>query len=346
MQSVITLQTFNIRDIQEDTARHLNAFWNRMRLERLPDDPPIPFEEEWQGWQNYPPFEDLQVFAIWNPEQTGIIATGEAFTFLTEENQHLLFFEISVAPQQRQQGLGRQLLRLAADLAQEKGKRLMMTETNDRVLAGEIFAERMGAKAVMHSRTNQLLVEDIDTNLLARWMDNTSGRFDEFELGYWDGIYPEAQIEGVHDLFQIVKDEPKDDMDFEDREITIEQLRQMEQYQIARGVERWTSYAIEKATGRFCGFTEVFWNPNRPTLLNQGFTGVNPDFRGKSLGRLMKATMLERVLRERPQVQKIRTGNANSNRFMLAINNELGFKPYIAWTVWQIDTAKVQEYLS
>jgi len=198
----------------------------------------------------------------------------------------------------------------------------------------------------MHSRTNQLFVEDIDMELLERWADNSSGRFDAFELGYWDGVYPEKQIEGVHDLFQIVKDEPKDDLDFEDREITVEQLRQMEQYQLARGVERWTCYALEVATGRFCGFTEVFWNPNRPTLLNQGFTGVNPTFRGKSLGRLMKATMMERVLRERPQVEKIRTGNANSNQFMLAINNELGFKPYIDWTVWQIDTVKVLEYLS
>ena len=31
---------------------------------------------------------------------------------------------------------------------------------------------------------------------------------------------------------------------------------------------------------------------------------------------------------------------------MMKINNELGFKPYIADCVWQVETEKVAEYLS
>lgn len=47
-----------------------------------------------------------------------------------------------------------------------------------------------------------------------------------------------------------------------------------------------------------------------PEILQQGFTGVNPDFRGKNLGRLMKAAMFEKILRERPVVKILRTGNS------------------------------------
>ena len=55
------------------------------------------------------------------------------------------------------------------------------------------------------------------------------------------------------------------------------------------------------------------------------------------VGRLMKAAMFEKILR---------TGNANSNRFMLAIKIEMGVKHYIAWTVWQIATDKVFENIN
>lgn len=45
------------------------------------------------------------------------------------------------------------------------------------------------------------------------------------------------------------------------------------------------------------------WNPNRPMILEQGFTGVYPEYRNKGLGRWLKAEMMQRILRERPEVE-------------------------------------------
>jgi len=56
--------------------------------------------------------------------------------------------------------------------------------------------------------------------------------------------------------------------------------------------------------------------------------------------------MLDKILKERSQVKYVRTGNADVNAAMLKINNELGFKPYTADALWQVEIQKVLEYLS
>jgi mycothiol synthase len=124
-----------------------------------------------------------------------------------------------------------------------------------------------------------------------------------------------------------------------------EQLRQSEQNLFARGNQRWTFYAVERATGKFSGYTETIWNPNRPEILQQEMTGVFPQYRNQGLGRWLKAAMLDKVLKERPGIKYVRTGNADSNATMLKINTELGFKPYMADTFWQVEIQKVIDYL-
>ena len=114
----------------------------------------------------------------------------------------------------------------------------------------------------------------------------------------------------------------------------------------SRGNQRWTLYLRDIANGQIAGLTEVFWNPNRPMILNQGFTGIYPSYRNKGLGRWLKAGMMEKLLNGRPEVEFVRTGNANSNAAMLKINVEMGFKPYISNVVWQVDTAQVETYLN
>ena len=139
---------------------------------------------------------------------------------------------------------------------------------------------------------------------------------------------------------------PRGDLDVEDARRTPEQLREGERSLSASGVERWVVYVRERATGAFAGFSDVYWHPDRPAILDQGNTGVFPRYRSHGLGRWLKAAMLDRILRERPQVEVIRTNNADSNAPMLRINTELGFRAYMARTIWQVETDRVRRYLA
>jgi len=60
----------------------------------------------------------------------------------------------------------------------------------------------------------------------------------------------------------------------------------------------------------------------------------------------LKAEMLDRVLTKQPQAKFVRTQNADMNAPMMKINNEIGFKPYIAEAVWQVETEKIAKYLA
>jgi mycothiol synthase len=218
----------------------LNRHTNRMRLERLPDDPPIPLEETIQNLQNFPPFIDIKLWVARNPDQSEILALGDIIIMRMDENKHLAQFEITVLPEYRRQGLGRQLLGLIADVAQKEERRLLMTNTTDRVPGGEAFMKHLEAKKGLEGHTNQLRMSDLDQVRVTDWMTRGQGNLSEFELGLWDGAYPEDKLQEVAELVELTNQQPMGDLEIEDMHMTPEQLRQIETNMFARGSQRWT----------------------------------------------------------------------------------------------------------
>ena len=85
----------------------------------------------------------------------------------------------------------------------------------------------------------------------------------------------------------------------------------------------------------------MFINPSFPDLGQQGDTGVLEEFRGHRFGKWLKAEMARYLVSDHPEITRLRTGNANSNAPMLAINEEMGFTAHHHNTVWQKPTSEV-----
>jgi len=340
----MNIKAFHIRSATDEEFIKVNDCLNVMRAETLPDDPPRSLKELKDNWCNLPPMLTVNAWCAWNDDSSLVRGWSVAYYLNTEENQHLVQFEIYVRPECRRQGIGRQLLTRVVEVARQAGRRLMITETQERIPAGAIFMERLGAKMGLATHLNQLLLDDLDRGLLLRWQNRAAERASGFGLGLWEGPYPETELPAVASLQEAMNLAPRGELDIEDQHITPEQIRQFEQNIFARGDERWTMVVREKATGELAGYTEIMWNPNRPDLVMQGATAVWPKYRNKGLGRWLKAAMLEKVLRDRPQVKRVRTGNADTNEAMLSINRELGFKPYQSRLIWQVETDRVLAY--
>jgi len=345
LQHTWHIKPFDVRNASEAEYRAANELQNTMRAETLPDDPPIPLDEKIRSFQNIPAFVGVHAWAVWNADESRALADGVLSVTHLDTNKHIGEFELEVLPEYRRQGIARALLARIVGAARQEARTMLFTGTNERVPAGAALMQRLGARKGLENHTNQLDLRELKRELIHAWQARAFERATDFELGFWEDAYPEEEIQDIVALFEVMNTAPRDQLEMEDWRVTPEHLRQMEKQNRARGTTRWTLYAREKSSRKFAGFTELFWNPNRPQILSQGATGVFPHYRGNGLGRWLKAEMLEQVLRDRPQVKFIRTGNADSNAAMLKINNELGFKPYISRCVWQVETEKVEEYL-
>lgn len=339
--SGMALKPVDLRTVDGDEARALVLFFDLMRLEVKPDDPPVPLEEHLSNWRAMPPHVRVQSWACW--EGNRIVAYGDIGFELEGENVHTCGSDISVLPEFRRRGLGSTLLGMVVEIARHEGRRLLLSGTNERVPAGAIFAARYGGKPSLENHENQLLLTDLDWGLLERWVAQAPSS--DFELGYWDDDYPEAELEAIARLFEVMNSAPKGDLDLNDERVTPEKILRWETQRKAGGTKTLTAWVRDRATGQYAGFTTLGWNPNRPNMLDQWGTAVDPVFRGHGLGKWLKAANLLTMLDRYPEVDRVRTGNADSNAPMLSINRAMGFKPFISRMVWQFEVADLLERL-
>ena len=263
-----------------------------------------------------------------------------------ETNQHMAQFDVRVRKEYRGQGLGTALMSRVTSMADREGRRMLMGNTRSTIAAGEGFMQSLGGEIGMQMHVNEVEVKDIDRDMINSWIDKASERASDFELQTYEGVWPDDMLDDISAMKDLMNTMPTEDLDVEDFHFTAQQVKEMDRSMLATGTERWSILARESATGKIAGYTEMYWNPAKPELGNQGDTAVFEEFKNKGLGRWLKAAMTEKLLAERPGVKKIRTGNAQSNAPMLKINNEMGFRPAITATTWQLDVDTVKSRLA
>jgi RimJ/RimL family protein N-acetyltransferase len=110
-------------------------------------------------------------------------------------------------------------------------------------------------------------------------------------------------------------------------------------------VPRQLSGAVRRGrkTTRGAAITQVHITPEHPEWAHQGLTAVTRPHRGHRLGLLVKAETMRWLAETEPKLERIETGNADSNRHMIAINEALGYQ--LAGPGWQHFTAVVTDLL-
>lgn len=260
-----------------------------------------------------------------------------------EENKHLAWVYLSVISPYRKRGLGSRLLTEAVRLGKLNNCTFFLGWTDEE--DGKAFVEAIGAEVAQRTRESRLYLEKLDWEMVELWAAQGPKRSPETQVRFFDTRIPDQHLEEFTKvLSESFNEMPRDAIKRGDWAITPQTIRQFEEEFREVGAHRLTAVSIE-GDGHISGLTEMGYYPEEDWLIHQFMTGVRPPYRGRGLGKWLKAAMLLTLRADYPQVRAVSTANATTNAPMLDINVRLGFKPHKEAYIAQIPVTKVEAYL-
>jgi GNAT superfamily N-acetyltransferase len=257
-----------------------------------------------------------------------------ALSLPERENRHLAPLSLAVHPSRRRSGIGTALLRHAAARAGEAGRTMLTAETLDGSPGAE-FAAALGARHGLTEVRRLLDLRELSREHVGRLRAEAEAAAAGYTLRSWAGPTPAELLDGLAFLFNEAADMPHEPGHQPER-WDASRVRHSDQRDIMQGLRCYTVVAVHAASGGMAGLTELAIDPAHPRWGYQKLTVVARAHRGRRLGLLTKAAMLELLARREPQLERIVTGNSATNRRMIAINEMLGFRELDRWQAWEL----------
>jgi GNAT superfamily N-acetyltransferase len=244
------------------------------------------------------------------------------------ENQDRGDLLIVVHPRFRRRGLGRALLRHAAERAVAAQRSVIGGEVRDGS-AGDAFAAAAGAKPGIGATVRRLDLRTVPAGTFARLRAAAAVAAAGYSLVRWTGPAPAKYQEPFARVLNAYADAPHD-AGVAAENWDADRVRERSgRAAAAMGLRRYTLAVVHDASGEMAAMTQVSIEPEDPRWGHQGLTAVTRAHRGHRLGLLLKTTMLEWLAEAEPAVELIETGNASANKHMIGVNDALGFVPLV-----------------
>ena len=334
---------------KEDWALY-HDFRKKRHMEKNPNDPlssDDSFEKALQANVQFPE-ADIHIYIIKDIVKNIQIGEMVCARFMEtspsyEGTKHLVQFDLALLKEYRRKGIGRQVMKTAQEFAVKYGKTVFVANSDEE--DGRKFLERIGAIVALAGVENRLELDTIDWKMVEQWNAEGPKKSPNTKMEYYYSIPDEIIEEYTKVYTETMNQQPLGELDVGDIIITPEVYRQQEKM-FADMDRTWITAITKEPDGKISGLTEMRYNPSRETFISQILTGVQKEFRGRGLGKWLKANMLLRIKEEFPKVQIITTGNAKSNAPMLSINNRLGFKVHKEAISAQFTLEQLNEFLS
>jgi GNAT superfamily N-acetyltransferase len=257
-------------------------------------------------------------------------------------NKHLAYPTISIHKDHRRKGLGTQMLKvLLEDISNHKEITTLEAETHR--LSGRRFCEKLQGTLAITGIVSRCILDNIDWSLMKDWKNTgealveTSG----IQLISFNSV-PEELLEDYCKFWtEVDNQQPFGALD--SRDITTPKIRR--QYEEHFAKQGYTVHCLltKEKDGTLSGLTEIRQHESSPFRVTQDLTGVKEQFRGRGLGKWLKAEMAFLIREKFPEVKYIQTGNAETNEAMLSINKRMGFKEHRTVTEYKFSVEKLKK---
>lgn len=268
---------------------------------------------------------DLEPAVAFVARLDGTAVAVAEYSTSTRDNQHLAWLDLEVHPGHRRQGHGSALLEAMLARARSEGRTSVgvagwESESTSRFAA----AQGLELKQVEVNRRQALA--DLDRAELDRLYDEARPHAASYDLVRRLGPTPDDELEAMAVMVSAINDAPTDGLDIEDEVIDGARVRAYETAMAGRDIAIHRVVARHRETGILAGQTVVGVDLERPHLAEQHDTSVVGAHRGHRLGLLMKLEQLRCLREDEPQLESIDTWNAESNSFMIGVNEAIGYR--------------------
>lgn len=246
------------------------------------------------------------------------------------DNTDKAVVDVVVDPVARRRGVGSLLVGHLVAAAREAGRTEVLTEAKIPLDEQESHPHRLFAQAHGFAFANVEVVRHqavpVDVVRLDAWATSAAEKAAGYRIETHVNGFPDELVESLCVLLgQLSVDAPTGDVVFEEEVITPERFA--ERYVAAAGADRDLFETVALTPdGVVAAQTTIAVSLTSPDAFQWG-TFVHREHRGHRLGLAVKAANQRAVQARCPHVRRTTTQNAETNSWMIAINETMGFVP-------------------
>jgi GNAT superfamily N-acetyltransferase len=300
----------------------------RSELHGRPHAPFWSFEEFLGGFRSPDSGERQELFAAYDGDR--IVGNAVLWSFLLD-NTDKAWFHLNVDVPDRRRGIGRALAERVEQAVRGDGRSLIMVDTKLPADAREGHPNRLFAEACGFELSNVEVVRHLNLPIpdqqIQEWIDEAAPRHEGYTIETYVGSVPDDLVESLCVLLgQLAVDAPSGAVDFEEETVTPQRYAEMVATTDAMGRARYETVALT-ADRRVVAHSTLAMSLKDSTEVYQWGTFVHREHRGHRLGLATKAVNLRAVQAARDDLALVTTQNAETNDYMVAINERMGFRP-------------------
>ena len=266
----------------------------------------------------------------WAAYDEGTMVGGASLWFPLLDNLTKCWGGLGVDPDHRRRGIGSALVAQIVTRIGQEGRTTMLTESSypfDRRADHPYrqFAEANGFTVAI-DEIRRILPLPVDPALLQSLANEAAAHHTAYRIESFVDDVPDELLPSycqVHN--QLGVDAPTGDVDFEEESMTPQLWLERVTKEKEMGRARFTTVAID-GTGAVVAYTDLILPPTPSGDVWQWGTLVHREHRGHKLGLALKARNLQRLAEVAPGRERVLTCNAETNRYMVDINERLGFE--------------------
>lgn len=250
------------------------------------------------------------------------------------DNLELAEMTVHVLPSHQRRGIGAALVARLEDEARSRGRRVLTglaswphdLGSEGLGAPGPSFARAAGFDLALAEVQRELRLP-VDDARLAGLAAEAAAAHPAYTLRSWSGPVPDDLLQGWAEITStLVTEAPTGDLEVEQEAVSTDTVREREAMLERQGRTKYNTVALSEA-GEVVAYSDLATTVHEPGRAYQWGTLVHRSHRGHRLGLAVKVANLRLLQRERPDVVRLTTYNAEVNAHMIGVNEALGFRP-------------------